>query len=114
MKRIFTIIFLITAFLTVSKSQLLTLTDSTKFSLLTCSPGPDAYEKFGHTAIRILDESQGVDMIANWGIFDFDKPGFYYKFVKGETYYMLGVHETFYFLESYRRNYNNGTYRNDF
>ncbi len=103
MKRIFTIIFLITAFLTVSKSQLLTLTDSTKFSLLTCSPGPDAYEKFGHTAIRILDESQGVDMIANWGIFDFDKPGFYYKFVKGETYYMLGVHETFYFLESYRR-----------
>lgn len=103
MKRIFTIIFLITAFLSVSKSQLPILTDSTKFSLLTCSPGPDAYEKFGHTAIRILDESQGVDLIANWGIFDFDKPGFYYKFVKGETYYMLGVHETFYFLESYQK-----------
>ncbi len=83
--------------------QSIVLTDSTKLSLLTCSPGPAAYEKFGHTAIRILDETQSLDVVANWGLFDFDEPGFYYKFVKGETYYKLGIHETFYFLESYRQ-----------
>lgn len=84
-------------------AQSLVLTDNTQFSLLTCSPGPAGYEKFGHTAIRILDPSQSVDLIANWGIFDFDKPGFYYKFVKGETYYLLGISDTESFIESYRR-----------
>ncbi|NLO71600.1 MAG: DUF4105 domain-containing protein [Porphyromonadaceae bacterium] len=84
-------------------AQNIVLTDSTKFSLLTCSPGPAAYEKFGHSAIRVYDAAQSIDFIANWGLFDFDKPGFYYKFVKGETYYMLGLNDTFYFLESYRQ-----------
>lgn len=103
MKRILALIFLISAILTGVNAQLASFSDSTKLSLLTCSPGPVAYEKFGHTAIRILDENQGVDIIANWGIFDFDEPGFYFKFIKGYTYYNLGITETYYFLEGYRR-----------
>ncbi|MFV0392191.1 MAG: DUF4105 domain-containing protein [Paludibacteraceae bacterium] len=85
------------------KSQGLTLTDSSQLSLLTCSPGPAVYEKFGHSAIRILDTGQGVDLVANWGIFDFDDPGFYFKFVKGDTWYSLAVYETHHFVEGYKR-----------
>ena len=104
MKQLTIILFLfLTGHFFLLSGQLLVLTDSTQLSLLTCSPGPNAYEKFGHTAIRILDETQSVDVVANWGLFDFDEPGFYYKFVKGETYYNLGIHETFYFMESYRQ-----------
>ncbi len=84
-------------------SQHIEISDNTQISLLTCSPGPAGYEKFGHSAIRIFDEAQNVDIVANWGLFDFDKPNFYYKFVKGETYYLLGIHPTYYFLESYKQ-----------
>ena len=102
MKKIFTSICLFVVFITFANAQQISLSESTKFSLLTCGPGPLAYEKFGHTAIRVFDESQDLDVIANWGIFNFDQPGFYVKFVRGYTYYMLGIHETSYFLEGYR------------
>lgn len=102
MKKFFTSVLLFMAFVTFANAQLLLLSESTKFSLLTCGPGPLAYEKFGHSAVRIFDESQGVDVIANWGIFNFDDPGFYFKFVKGNTYYVLGISETSHFLETYR------------
>lgn len=103
MKKILVLFLLFFSAVSFSFSQNITLTDSARFSLLTCSPGPVAYEKFGHTAIRIHDASQGLDVVANWGIFDFGKPGFYYLFVKGETYYWLDFQPTFAFLESYRR-----------
>lgn len=76
--------------------------DSAKISLLTCSPGKDAYSVFGHTAIRYQDSSNGMDMVFNYGIFNFDQEGFYIKFIKGATFYMLGMYDTNYFLEEYR------------
>ncbi len=45
----------------------------------------------------------GVDLTANWGLFDFASPGFVYRFVRGETDYSIGVCPTDYFVESYRR-----------
>ena len=42
------------------------------------------------------------DYAFNYGIFDFDKPNFIYRFTKGETDYILGVTETWAFLEQYR------------
>ncbi len=82
-------------------AQEIEISESTQISLLTCSPGPAGYEKFGHTAIRVFDPMQSVDYVANWGLFDFEKPNFYYNFVKGETYYLLGIHPTNAFLYSY-------------
>jgi len=103
MKRTFvTWIVLLGIFVSVS-SQTVVVGDSAELSMITCSPGPLSYEKFGHTALRYFDPATGVDLVFNYGIFDFDQPNFYTKFIKGETYYMLGVHEPFYFLESYRR-----------
>ncbi len=102
MKKLFTVIFLFIGFVNYSHSQEIPVTENTQLSLLTCSPGPQAYEKFGHSGIRIYDETQGIDFVANWGIFNFEKDNFYLLFIKGETYYWLDFQPTFPFLNSYR------------
>lgn len=83
-------------------AQTLTISDSAKISLITCSPGPEIYAKFGHTAIRVQDDANNVDVVFNYGIFSFNTSNFYYKFVKGETDYQLGIYETSFFLPEYK------------
>ena len=50
----------------------LSLSDSARISLLTCSPGGSVEELFGHTAYRIEDPASGLDLIVNYGLFSFD------------------------------------------
>lgn len=83
------------------KAQQVVFSDSVKLSLITCSPGPELYARFGHSGIRVLDPSNGVDVVYNYGLFSFQTENFYLKFVKGETDYMLGVVPTDYFLPEY-------------
>ena len=68
-------------------------------SLITCYPGPEVYELYGHTAIRIVDGN--TDIAYNFGMFSFNKPNFIYRFVKGETDYALGQYPFSYFLPDY-------------
>lgn len=82
-------------------AQQLSISDSATISLITCSPGQEVYSKFGHTAIRIKDSANGVDLVFNYGIFSFETKNFYYKFIKGETDYQLGIYETSLFLPEY-------------
>ena len=68
------------------------LHDSAKVSLLTASPWHGAvYALFGHTAIRVQDDSVGVDVVYNYGYFDSSQPDFMYNFIRGKTDYVLGV-----------------------
>src|SRR5690554_1895630 len=68
------------------------LHDSARISLLTASPWHGAvYALFGHTAIRVQDDSVGVDDVFNYGYFDSSQPNFMYNFVRGKTDYVLGV-----------------------
>lgn len=79
------------------------VTDSTKISLITCSPAQEAvYTRFGHTAIRYQDVSTGTDLMFNYGIFNFNTPNFIGRFIKGETDYELGVYPSEYFFKEYR------------
>lgn len=75
--------------------------DSLQVSLITCSEGPDAYERFGHSAVRILDFKNNEDIVFHWGVFNFNAPHFVYRFVKGETDYQLGATYTDTFFNSY-------------
>lgn len=76
--------------------------DSIKISLLTASPWYGAlYAYFGHTAIRVQDDSTEVDLVYNYGYFDSSKPGFIFDFVRGETDYVLGAVPFYAFLEEY-------------
>ncbi len=78
--------------------------DSIHISLLTVSPGPETYERFGHTGIRIYSSTDKTDEVFHYGVFNFNAPHFIYRFVKGETDYQLGLVPTGQFLaaQAYR------------
>jgi hypothetical protein len=67
------------------------LTGDSKISMLTCSPGAELYSTFGHSAIRVKDPNLNIDIVFNYGTFDFATPNFYAKFVKGKLNYILSV-----------------------
>lgn len=75
--------------------------DKREISLLTCSPGEQVYELFGHTALRVTDPERGVDVVFNYGLFSFDEPNFVWRFVRGETDYLLGCTDFKYFIAEY-------------
>lgn len=76
--------------------------DNLRVSLLTCSPGTDAYAHFGHTAIRITNMNTLQDTVYNYGCFDYSSNMFVYKFIKGETDYILGAEPAKFFFYRYK------------
>nr|WP_242400654.1 DUF4105 domain-containing protein [Hoylesella pleuritidis] len=64
---------------------------SITISLLTCGPGNEVYNLFGHTALRYQDRSRGEDLVINYGMFSFKKPYFVLRFVFGLTDYEMGI-----------------------
>ena len=68
------------------------LSDSAQVSILTSAPWPQqVYAVFGHSAMRVNDPVQNIDWVFNYGIFDFNKPNFLYRFMAGETDYMVAA-----------------------
>ncbi len=59
--------------------------------LLTMGPGDQVWEKFGHNAIWIHDESNHTDIAYHWGLFDFADENFLPNFVKGRMRYSMGA-----------------------
>lgn len=76
--------------------------DSIRVSLVTCDPGKEIYALFGHTAIHVTDETTGMDLAFNYGMFNFRSENFIYRFVKGETDYELGLQDWTDFKASYK------------
>jgi hypothetical protein len=72
-----------------------------RISLLTCSPGEELYSTFGHSALRVTDSAVGIDIIYNYGTFDFDDPSFYSKFTRGKLLYFVSVERLEDFLQEY-------------
>lgn len=72
-------------------------------SIITAGPGTELYEAFGHSAIRIKDPVLQLDLIYNYGMFDFNAPNFYSNFTKGKLLYSLGRYKFEYFLRGYKR-----------
>ena len=62
-----------------------------ELSLVTVYPGNAIYSAFGHTAFRYVDKENSIDIIYNFGTFDFTDPEFVPKFVHGQLDYFLGV-----------------------
>jgi len=87
-----------------NKVQAQNNSDNIKISLLTCSPGIELYTLFGHSAIRIQDPSRKLDLVFNYGIFDFNTPNFYPKFVRGKLKYSLGIGTFKRFKRAYQYN----------
>jgi hypothetical protein len=102
MKKYILLLFL-SLFLIKSAAQEVIISDSATISLITCSPGEEVYAKFGHTAIRIKDSARELDIVFNYGLFDFESENFYYKFIKGLTDYQLGINQTSIFIPEYAK-----------
>lgn len=67
------------------------LSTKSEISILTMGPGNYLYDKFGHSAIRVQDPMQMLDIVFNYGTYDFDTPNFYGKFAAGKLDYILSV-----------------------
>lgn len=87
------IAFLLVLLPVLSNAQSLSLSESAEVSIITCGPTPDElYAAFGHSAIRVYDPVNQIDLAYNYGVFDFDQPHFYLNFARGYLYYKLGVY----------------------
>ena len=83
------------------RAQYGSLSPAAEISILTIGPGAELYDKFGHSAFRIKDAPSGIDVVFNYGVYDFNTPNFYTKFAQGKLLYELGVSYYQPFFESY-------------
>jgi len=75
--------------------------DSTEIFLLTCLPGRDVTTIYGHSAIRIVNTSDGLDSVFSWGVYDFGAPHFAWKFASGRQKFRIDGDSYSRFLEEY-------------
>lgn len=68
-------------------SQFIKLSENAKVSILTIGLADESHSLYGHTAIRINDQLNGIDLVYNYGMFDFNTEYFILKFVKGDMQY---------------------------
>ena len=74
-----------------------------EISIITADSGDNLYESFGHSALRLKDPILNLDLVYNYGVFDFDAPNFYSNFVKGRLLYKLVRYNFSYFLDGYKK-----------
>lgn len=71
-------------------------------SLLTCTPGTEAYEVYGHTALRLRSLSNPAeDLVVNYGVFDFNTDYFIWRWVLGKTDYTAMADTYAHFVDQY-------------
>ena len=59
-------------------------------SLVTFYPGDDPFSIYGHTELRV--ESGNHDYYYNYGVYDFNSPGFVFRFIRGDApYYCVAI-----------------------
>lgn len=82
-------------------SQTPLLSKKARVSVLTCGTGNESYSLFGHTAIRICDLENNIDVVYNYGAFDFSTSNFVLKFMKGDLLYFAVAHSYPDFIDEY-------------
>lgn len=100
LKKIFVLILLLGSIYD-SYCQDVTLSKKAHISVLTCGTGNEVYSLFGHTAIRVSDIENNLDIVYNYGAFDFDTPNFVMKFTKGDMNYFIANNRYVDFLNQY-------------
>ncbi|MDN3676733.1 DUF4105 domain-containing protein [Flavobacterium paronense] len=88
-KKILSFSFLLYGLIAFSQSP--PLSPEATVSIFTCDRGEELYSTFGHTALRITDPNNALDVVYNYGYFDFRTENFYFKFVKGDLQYFMNV-----------------------
>nr|WP_315162502.1 DUF4105 domain-containing protein [uncultured Flavobacterium sp.] len=94
-------IFLLISTINYSFSQNIILSKQAQVSVLTCGTGNESYSLFGHTAVRVSDPENFIDVVYNYGAFDFGTPNFVLKFIKGDLQYFAIAHSYTDFINDY-------------
>ncbi len=83
--------------------QNISLSKNALVSIFTCGSGEELYTTFGHTAIRVKDSINNLDIVYNYGAFDFMEGNFYAKFVKGDLNYFINASSFDDFIVEYQQ-----------
>lgn len=67
------------------------LSADAEISLLTFERGKGVANIWGHSGIRVKDDSRGIDIVYNYGTYDFEAPNFLMKFLRGKLDYTLST-----------------------
>ncbi|CAN1574794.1 Domain of unknown function DUF4105 [Flavobacteriaceae bacterium] len=84
-----------------TNGQNVVLSKNARISVLTCGTGNESYSLFGHTAIRVEDVANNLDIVYNYGAFDFGTPNFVLKFTKGDLNYFIANDRYVDFINQY-------------
>ena len=99
-KKILSSLFLILSLSSFSQNS--SLSDKAAVSIFTCGRGDELYTTFGHTAIRIKDDKSNLDIVFNYGAFNFNTENFYLKFIKGDLQYFINATSYDEFIYEYK------------
>jgi len=83
------LIILISLFISESIAAQIPHSARARISILTCNPGHNIDETFGHSAVRVKDDSLGVDLVFNYGVFSPNTENFALKFLRGKLLYSI-------------------------
>lgn len=88
------VIVILLVFLSITaRAQVTYLSKDAEISLITCGPWQgELYSAFGHSAIRVYDPAYNLDIVYNYGVFDFNQPNFYLNYTKGLLNFELGAY----------------------
>ncbi len=86
----------------VGYSQLSPISEATKISILTVDVADESHSLYGHTALRVRDSISNLDVVYNYGMFDFRTENFILKFVKGDLQYYAAAYPYADFEYSYQ------------
>jgi hypothetical protein len=84
-------------------AQYLPLSENSEISILTIGPGSQLNDAFGHNGFRVKDTDNGIDIVYNYGVYDFKTPNFYTKFARGQLLYEIGANNFQPFFDYYKR-----------
>lgn len=83
------------------QAQTVQLSNDAEISALTIAPGAYLVDSFGHNAFRIRDRQNRIDIVYNYGTYDFNTSNFYLKFARGKLNYKLTYNSYTDFFEFY-------------
>ena len=80
-----------------------TLSNEAEIYLITCGEGPEIWSHFGHTGIRVFDPKNNINVVFNYGMFQFGE-GFIWQFAKGKLNYFVSAENADSFKNFYTQN----------
>lgn len=84
-------------------AQEIQLSPKAEISILTIGPGDNLNDSFGHSGFRIKDPTNNIDVVYNYGTYDFNTPNFYLKFARGKLLYKVDYNSFAPFYKYYVR-----------